>query len=167
MAQGEHSFPHGASKEEAASPQNKEANPASLHKENKKKGRGSRGNSHLPTQGGAPKGRRLDGESGMKKSGKDRLKCVVYESTLSTAGAVPLPQWGRLRYENTAIPKHSLPQGGRQRGGGFAAFSEKILFEYVFSCAFVNDSGNFLNNNIEMIHDLKIGISNNEDSELF
>ena len=33
-----------------------------------------------------------------------RLKCVVYESTLSTAVAVPLPQWGRLRYENTAPP---------------------------------------------------------------
>ena len=85
----------------------------------------------------------------MKESGEMRLKSTIYESTLSTAGAVPLPQWGR------------------QRGGGFAAFSEKILFEYVFSCAFVNDSGNFLNNNIEMIHDLKIGISNNEDSELF
>ena len=40
----------------------------------------------------------------MKKSGKDRLKCAVYESTLSTADAVPLPQWGRLRYESTAIP---------------------------------------------------------------
>ena len=40
----------------------------------------------------------------MKKSGKDRLKCVVYESTLSTADAVPLPQWGRLRYEDAAIP---------------------------------------------------------------
>ena len=39
----------------------------------------------------------------MKESGEMRLKCVVYESTLSTAGAVPLPQWGRLRYENTAI----------------------------------------------------------------
>ena len=39
----------------------------------------------------------------MKKSGKDRLKCVVYESTLSTADAVPLPQWGRLRYEDTAF----------------------------------------------------------------
>ena len=33
----------------------------------------------------------------MKESGKDRLKCAVYESTLSTAGAVPLPQWGRQR----------------------------------------------------------------------
>ena len=39
----------------------------------------------------------------MKKSGKDRLKCVACESTLSTAGAVPLPRWGRLRYEDTAF----------------------------------------------------------------
>ena len=31
----------------------------------------------------------------MKKSGKDRLKCVVYESTLSTADAVPLPCMGK------------------------------------------------------------------------
>ena len=64
----------------------------------------------------------------MKKSGKDRLKCVVYESTLSTADAVPLPQWGRLRYESTAIlisserihacvkkqyPRQSLPRVGK------------------------------------------------------
>ena len=39
----------------------------------------------------------------MKESGEDRLKCVVYESTLSTADAVPLPQWGRLRYEDAAF----------------------------------------------------------------
>ena len=87
----------------------KEANPASLRSAAPSKGRGSRGRSLLPMEGGAPKGRRLDGESGMKKSGKDRLKCVVYESTLSTAGAVPLPQWGRLRYESTAIDEHSRP----------------------------------------------------------
>ena len=62
-----------------------------------------RGHSLLPMEGGAPKGRRLDGGSGMKKIGEDRLKYAVCESTLSTAGAVPLPQWGRLRYENTAI----------------------------------------------------------------
>ena len=49
------------------------------------------------------RGRRLDGKSGMKESEGDRLKCVVYESTLSTADAVPLPQWGRLRYEDTAF----------------------------------------------------------------
>ena len=40
----------------------------------------------------------------MKKSGKDRLKCAVCESALSTADAVPLPQWGRLRNENAAFP---------------------------------------------------------------
>ena len=39
----------------------------------------------------------------MKESEGDRLKYAVCESTLSTAGAVPLPRWGR------------------QRGGGFAA----------------------------------------------
>ena len=33
----------------------------------------------------------------MKESGKERLKSTIYESTLSTADAVPLPQWGRLR----------------------------------------------------------------------
>ena len=45
------------------------------------------------------------GTSGMKKSEENRLKCAVCESTLSTADAVPLPQWGRLRYENAAIPE--------------------------------------------------------------
>ena len=39
----------------------------------------------------------------MKESGKDRLKYAACESTLSTADAVPLPQWGRLRNESTAI----------------------------------------------------------------
>ena len=32
-----------------------------------------------------------------------RLKSTIYESTLSTADAVPLPQWGRLRYEDTVF----------------------------------------------------------------
>ena len=90
----------------------KEANPASLRSAAPSKGRGSRGYSLLPMEGGAPKGRRLDGDSGMKKSEEDLLKCVVYESTLSTAGAVPLPQWGRLRYESTAIPEtQPFPRG--------------------------------------------------------
>ena len=39
----------------------------------------------------------------MKESGEDRLKCAACESTLSTADAVPLPQWGRLRYESIAF----------------------------------------------------------------
>ena len=39
----------------------------------------------------------------MKESEEMRLKCAINESTLSTADAVPLPQWGRLRYEDTAF----------------------------------------------------------------
>ena len=46
-------------------------------------------------EGGAPKGRRLDGDGGMKKSEEMHLKYAINESTLSTANAVPLPQWGR------------------------------------------------------------------------
>ena len=84
----------------------------------------------------------------MKKSGGDRLKRAIYGSTLSTAGAVPLPRWGR------------------QKGGSFAALLEEILFKYVFSCAFINDSGNLLNDNIKMIHDLKVGIADNQKTKL-
>ncbi len=52
---------YGEGKEEAASPPQKEANPASLRSAAPSKGRGSRGYSLLPMEGGAPKGRRLDG----------------------------------------------------------------------------------------------------------
>ena len=90
----------------------KEANPASLRSAAPSLGRGSRGRSLLPMEGGAPKGRRLDGDGGVKKSEEERLKYAVCESTLSTADAVPLPQWGRLRYENTAIPEiKPFPRG--------------------------------------------------------
>ena len=58
-------FPDGEGKEEASSPLKKEANPASLRSAAPSKGRGSRGYSLLPLKGGAPKGRRLDGESGI------------------------------------------------------------------------------------------------------
>ena len=95
-------FPDGEGKEEAASPQ-KGSQPRLAAPLAPSKGRGSRGHSLLPMEGGAQKGRRLDGESGMKKSEGDRLKCAINESTLSTADAVPLPRWGR------------------QKGGGFAA----------------------------------------------
>ena len=50
-----------------ASPK-KEANPASLRSAAPSKGRGSRGHSLLPMEGGAPKGRRLDGESGISET---------------------------------------------------------------------------------------------------
>ena len=43
----------------------KEANPASLRSATPSKGRGSRGHSLLPMEGGAPKGRRLDGDGGI------------------------------------------------------------------------------------------------------
>ena len=52
----------------AASPPKKEATPASLRSAAPSKGRGSRGHSLLPLEGGAPKGRRLDGESGISVS---------------------------------------------------------------------------------------------------
>ena len=51
----------------------------------------------------------------MKKSEEMSLKYAVCESTLSTAGAVPLPRWGRLRYENTAIPE--IKPSPRGEGG--------------------------------------------------
>ncbi len=72
--------PNREGKEEAVSPQKKEANPASL-----------RGHSLLPMEGGAPKGRRLDGESGMKKSEGDRLKQAIYESTRAPLRGPPSP----------------------------------------------------------------------------
>ena len=83
----------------------KEANPASLRSAAPSKGRGSRGRSLLPMEGGAPKGRRLDGGSGMKESEEDRHKCVVYESTLSTAARSPFPKGEG--YDDTRMPLFS------------------------------------------------------------
>ena len=51
----------------------------------------------------------------MKESGKDSLKYAVNESTLSTADAVPFPQWGRLRNEDAAIPE--IKPSPRGEGG--------------------------------------------------
>ena len=50
---------------EAASPPKKKANPASLRSAAPSKGRGSHGHPLLPLEREAPKGRRLDGESGI------------------------------------------------------------------------------------------------------
>ena len=60
----------------------------------------------------------------MKKSGKDRLKYAVYESTLSTADAVPLPQWGRLRNEDAAIPETKPSPRGE---GGEQSEPDRVL----------------------------------------
>ena len=52
----------------------------------------------------------------MKESEEMRLKSTIYESTLSTADAVPLPQWGRLRNEDTAFLDTTLfPMGKAKR----------------------------------------------------
>ena len=61
-------FPNGEGEEEAASPLKKEANPASLRSAAPSKGRGSRGHSLLPMEGGAPKGRRLDGDAAIPET---------------------------------------------------------------------------------------------------
>ena len=87
---------NGEGKEEAASPPQKEANPASLRSAAPSKGRGSRGHSRLPMEGGAPKGRRLDGGSGMKESKEDRHKCVVYENTRAPLRG-PLSPMGKAK----------------------------------------------------------------------
>ena len=75
----------------AASPQKKEANPASLRSAAPSKGRGSRGHSLLPIEGDAPKGRRLDGGSGMKESEKMHLKSTINESTRAPLRGPPSP----------------------------------------------------------------------------
>ncbi len=60
----------------------------------------------------------------MKKSGKDRLRYAINESTLSTAARSPFPNGEGY---DTGIPLSStqrLSQWGMQRGGGFAAKKE-------------------------------------------
>ena len=80
----------------------KEANPASLRSAVPSKGRGSRGYSLLPMEGGAPKGRRLDGGSGMKE------REIISSTPFARAPYPPL------------FSTQRLSQGGRLRGGGFS-----------------------------------------------
>ena len=85
----------------------KEANPASLRSAAPSKGRGSRGCSLLPLEGGAPKGRRLDGDSGMKESEEMRSPFPMRGRLI----------WGRLRREyiwvmpesGIQVPSHQSP----------------------------------------------------------
>ena len=113
MKKREYRFPgkaflNGEGKEEAASPPKKEANPASLRLAAPSKGRGSRGHCLLPMEGGAPKGRRLDGDSGMKESEEMRLKSTIYESTLSIAARSPFPN-GEGKEEAASLQKKANP----------------------------------------------------------
>ena len=54
----------------------------------------------------------------MKKSGKDRLKYVVYESTLSTAVRSPFPNGEGCDTRIPLSPKHSLPREGKAKRTG-------------------------------------------------
>ena len=108
----------------AASPPKKETNPASLRSAAPSKGRGSRGHSLLPMEGGAPKGRRLDGENGMKDKWERLSQVRRLREHPSAADAVPLPQWGRLRYENTAIPDTKPSPRGE---GGERSEPDRVL----------------------------------------
>ena len=91
--------------ESTRAPPKKEANPASLRSAAPSKGRGSRGHSLLPMEGGAPKGRRLDGESGMKES-EIVSSAPLYESTrapqiyMSRCPKVCGEQVSRLRFSD-------------------------------------------------------------------
>ena len=56
----------------------------------------------------------------MKESGKERLKSTIYESTLSTADAVPLPRWGRQISSGYAANIYgAMPEGLRWRVSRF------------------------------------------------
>ena len=76
-----------------------------------------------------------------------RLKSTINESTLSTAGAVPLPQWGRLRYEDTAIPILSFRAKARNlfrlrsgKGGEDSCEREAPCFQRIGRTVFHADS---------------------------
>ena len=75
-------------------------------------------------EGGVPKGRRLDGDSGMKESEEMHLKSTINESTLSTAARSPFPN--REGKEEAASPpqKESQPRlvalGSPFQGKGLA-----------------------------------------------
>ena len=70
-------------------------------------------------EGGAPKGRRLDGDSGMKKSEEMHLKYAINESTLSTAARAPFPNGEGYDTRTTLSSTQSLPLEGKvpRRGG--------------------------------------------------
>ena len=104
----------------------KKANPASLRSAAPSTGRGSRGHSLLPVEGGAPKGRRLDGDSGISDTQpsprgegapKGRIGQERYEKERGRSS-----QAGDIRehpIHRCAVP---LPRWGRQKEGGSAAF---------------------------------------------
>ena len=57
----------------------------------------------------------MEGDSEMKKIGGDRLKCVVYESTLSTAARSPFPNGKGYEMRIPLSPTHSLSSEGKAK----------------------------------------------------
>ena len=139
-------FPKGGRQRGGGFAAKKKANPASLRSAAPSKGRGSRGYSLLPLEGGVPKGRRLDGESGISvsqpsprgKAKRRRLLRKKRKPTPPRCARQPLPRegarvdtpsflWKEVSRRGggwmgkAVFPYHSLHQGGRQRGGGFSA----------------------------------------------
>ena len=88
----------------AASPPKKEDNPASLRSAAPSKGRGSRGHSLLPMEGGAPKGRRLDGGSEMKKIEGRSSQVRRLREHPSAAARSPFPN-GEGKEEGASPPQ--------------------------------------------------------------
>ena len=117
-------LPNGEGKEEAASPPKKEANPASLRSAAPSLGRGSRGHSLLPVEGGAPKGRRLDGGKRCEKERGNASQVDDIREYPIHRCAVPLPQWGRLRYEDAVIPETKPSPRGE---GGEQSEPDRVL----------------------------------------
>ena len=120
--------------ESTRAPPKKEANPASLRSAAPSRGRGSRGHSLLPMEGGAPKGRRLDGDSGMKESEEMHLKSTINESTRAPPKKEANP--ASLRSEAPSKGRgsrgHLLPlEGGAPKGrrldGGSGMKERKIV----------------------------------------
>ena len=105
----------------------KKANPASLRSAAPSEGRGSRGHSLLPMEGGAPKGRRLDGESGMKKSGERSSQVRrLREHPIHRWRGPPSPMGKakrrRLRRKKEANPA-SLRSAAPSKGRGSRGYS--------------------------------------------
>ena len=106
-------FPREKAKRRRLRRPKKKANPASLRSAAPSKGRGSRGHSLLPMEGGAPKGRRLDGESGIFVSkpsprGKAMIREHRYPHNVKT-------NTGNVEKNNT--DGQSLPRMGKVASG--------------------------------------------------
>ena len=62
-----------------------------------------------------PEGAEVGWGSGMKESGKDRLKSTIYESTLSTAARSPFPMGKAAKREYRFSRHKAFPAWGRWR----------------------------------------------------